>query len=161
MLGDRGGEALLRTLYAQLLDRAAPRFGAALTELAHPERLPAVVHCASGKDRTGLFVALLLCVLGVDRDTVLDDYAMPRTSAVHLERVDALHAILVDQGIEADAAEGMLGTPRWAMADALVDLDRRHGSVESYLVSAAGLDPEAIDALRDLLIEDDRAPRGS
>jgi len=159
--GIEGGEALLRTLYVRLLDRAAPRFGVALTELAHPGRLPVVVHCASGKDRTGLFVALLLSVLGVDRETVLDDYATPRTSAVHLERVDALRSVLVSQGIEADAAEGMLGTPRWAMADALADLDRRHGSVESYLVRAAGVGPETIDSLRNLLVEQDRASRGS
>ncbi|MHC3426568.1 MULTISPECIES: tyrosine-protein phosphatase [unclassified Streptomyces] len=43
--------------------------------LAHAEG-PAVLHCASGKDRTGIVAALVLTLLGVDRDTVAADFAL-------------------------------------------------------------------------------------
>jgi protein-tyrosine phosphatase len=36
--------------------------------------LPAVEHCTAGKDRTGVFSAILLTALGVPRDTVVRDY---------------------------------------------------------------------------------------
>ena len=39
-------------------------------------RTPAVVHCHSGRDRTGIVVALLLELLGVDRAVIGDDYAV-------------------------------------------------------------------------------------
>lgn len=35
---------------------------------------PAVVHCTAGKDRTGLFTAVLLTILGVPHDRVMEDY---------------------------------------------------------------------------------------
>ncbi|PVZ10855.1 tyrosine phosphatase family protein [Actinomycetospora cinnamomea] len=46
--------------------------------------LPTVVHCAAGKDRTGLVVALLLALAGVERDAIGADY-LP--SGPHMEAV--------------------------------------------------------------------------
>lgn len=45
-----------------------------------------IVHCAAGKDRTGIFCALVLWELGVDHDTVVDDYLMTNT-AVDFDRI--------------------------------------------------------------------------
>src|SRR6267378_3369129 len=38
--------------------------------------LPAVEHCTAGKDRTGVFSAILLTALGVPRDVVIQDYLL-------------------------------------------------------------------------------------
>ena len=35
-----------------------------------------MVHCTAGKDRTGVFVGVLLTLLGVERDVVADEYAL-------------------------------------------------------------------------------------
>ena len=47
----------------------------ALRVFAQQENLPCIIHCIHGKDRTGLIVALLLLLLGVDEPTVVLDYA--------------------------------------------------------------------------------------
>jgi protein-tyrosine phosphatase len=47
----------------------------ALRVFAHAENLPIIMHCIHGKDRTGLIIALLLLLLGVDEPTVVLDYA--------------------------------------------------------------------------------------
>ena len=36
---------------------------------------PSIVHCAAGKDRTGVVIAIALHVIGVPRDTIVADYA--------------------------------------------------------------------------------------
>lgn len=38
--------------------------------------VPVLVHCAHGKDRTGVVVALILGCLGVEDDTIAQDYAL-------------------------------------------------------------------------------------
>jgi protein-tyrosine phosphatase len=38
------------------------------------ERLPVLFHCTSGKDRTGVVVACLLTVLGIDRELIVQEY---------------------------------------------------------------------------------------
>ncbi len=37
---------------------------------------PMLMHCTAGKDRTGVGAALILLALGVDRDTVIQDYLL-------------------------------------------------------------------------------------
>ena len=51
-------------------------YGRLLRQLAHPAAHGALLHCTAGKDRTGVGIALTLLALGVDRDTVLEDYLL-------------------------------------------------------------------------------------
>jgi protein-tyrosine phosphatase len=105
-----------------------------------------VIHCLAGKDRTGMAVALLLTALGVDRGTVLDDYEL--SSGYHAARTPEVVEAFARLGIARAAAEGLMSTPRWAMADALRELDQAYGGVERYLLGPAGLTPPALHALR-------------
>lgn len=59
----------------------------ALRVIAHSEGA-AVVHCAAGKDRTGVITALALDMVGVERAAIVDDYARTR------ERMDQILARL-------------------------------------------------------------------
>ncbi len=56
--------------------QSKPYIRHAFTILADEGNLPAVVHCTHGKDRTGLLVALLLLMLGVDEAAVVQDYVL-------------------------------------------------------------------------------------
>ncbi|HEY9414526.1 MAG TPA: tyrosine-protein phosphatase [Pseudonocardia sp.] len=49
---------------------------AAVRLLTEVDAGPALVHCAAGKDRTGVFCALVSDAVGVSRDAVIEDYAM-------------------------------------------------------------------------------------
>lgn len=145
----RDAEEWLAADYAGMLDRAAAAFGILFTRLAGDGLLPAVLHCLGGKDRTGLSVALLLTLLGVDRDTVLDDYEL--TSEYQRPRLPEVVERFVASGMTRDAAEGVLGTPRWAMAQALSELDDAYGGIEPYLLGPCGVAQETITALRGCL----------
>jgi protein-tyrosine phosphatase len=61
--------------YVELLDLGASAFATAFDRIVSPGGAPALVHCAIGKDRTGVLVALLLDAAGVDRDEIVADYA--------------------------------------------------------------------------------------
>lgn len=142
---------LLRA-YRAMIDHDGPTFGRLLAGLAAPDRLPALIHCTAGKDRTGLGAALLLSVLGVDEETVLDDYEL---SAVHYtdSRIERMRHRLADKGIEEQHYFKVFGTQRHAMSAALTELNARYGSVERYLIDRADLSPATLDALRHNLIE--------
>lgn len=61
--------------YVELLDLGADAFIEAFRRIVEPGGTPVLVHCAIGKDRTGVLVALLLDAAGVDRDEIVADYA--------------------------------------------------------------------------------------
>jgi protein tyrosine/serine phosphatase len=69
-------EGDLSHFYLTYLDQAGPAVVEALRIIAEQDAGPVVVHCAAGKDRTGVIVALALAVAGVRREDIVDDYAM-------------------------------------------------------------------------------------
>ena len=134
MRGRVDGEQWLFDDYRVMLADGGPVFGGVLSGLAEADGAPAVIHCAGGKDRSGLTVALLLSWLGVDRETILDDYQLTMRY-VPIESVSAFVDEMVELGIGRPAAEALLGTPRWVMAETLDLLDNEHGGIESSLRS--------------------------
>jgi protein-tyrosine phosphatase len=143
-------ERLLRDVYVGMLANSGPQFGQVLTGLADTGLLPTVFHCAGGKDRTGMMAALLLSALRVSRDAVLDDYELTarwRTVADEPE----LFRLLIAAGVPEEAATSLLGTPRWAMVEALAVLDEDYGGIDAYLRGPAGMNEESVAALRTTL----------
>lgn len=140
-------EQWLLASYLEMLASAATFFGDLFSRLADPGRLPAVIHCLGGKDRTGLAVALLLTALGVEREVVLDDYQLTNDycGSAHLPEVVEL---FIGSGIAQEAAEGLLSAPRWAMAKALAELDEEYAGIESYLRGPCGVRPATLHALK-------------
>lgn len=47
---------------------------------------PVIIHCAAGKDRTGIAVALVLTALGVARDDILQDFLASNAASETLRR---------------------------------------------------------------------------
>jgi len=147
----RDGERWLLADYRGMLASAAATFGELFSRLAEPGRLPAVIHCLGGKDRTGLTVALLLTALGVPRQMVLDDYQLTNDYRGVAHSPDVV-ALFVESGIARPAAEGLLGAPRWVLAQALGELDDTYAGIEGYLFGPGGMRPTTLAALRTALL---------
>ena len=62
-----------RRLYADMLENNGDQVCQFLN-LALGDPSPLLVHCAAGKDRTGVFISVLYLVLGVPRDDVVKSY---------------------------------------------------------------------------------------
>jgi protein-tyrosine phosphatase len=145
------GEQLLHERYVGLIEHAAVQIGELYVALSEDDALPAVFHCHAGKDRTGVVAALLLDALGVERETILDDYELTARYRLRTHQESSYHR-LVESGMSPEAAAAVLTTPRWAMQQALEDLDRRYGGVAEYLQGPAGMDPNNLRALRRRLV---------
>lgn len=145
------GVAFMRRMYLRLLEHAAAEIGQVLAVVAAAGGRPVVFHCSAGKDRTGLVAALLLEVVGVDRDTVLDDFTLTERYLGSADDSDGVR-MMIEHGMAPEAAAGAFGAPRSTMADVLDELDTRYGGAERYLSERAGLGPATCAALRDHLL---------
>lgn len=130
-----------REVYLEFLERFRPSFARAIVAVADAPEGGVLVHCHSGKDRTGLVVALLLRLAGVAREEIADDYAL---SERRLASVAA--GWIAEAPDEAERARRLRisETPREAMLEVLEELERRYGSAREYLV-AGGASEEALD----------------
>lgn len=135
--------------YCWMVQRHAPRIAAIVRGIADAPPGGVLVHCAAGKDRTGIVAALVLSVAGVDREAIADDYAL---SAWWVERM--LEDWLAAQPNPADherLRRMNQARPEIILA-MLADLDRRHGGVSGYL-AGIGVEEEAQERLRRRLLE--------
>jgi len=130
-------------------DRAgADRAGAdrAGTDRAGTDRRgSALVHCAAGKDRTGVVVALALSAVGVPRDAIVADYV---ATGERLEAV--LDRLRASPTYEADLDDKPVDVHRpraQTMQRFLGLLDERFGGPVGWL-AAAGFGAEDVDRLR-------------
>ncbi|MFD5435316.1 tyrosine-protein phosphatase [Kitasatospora sp. NPDC091257] len=63
-------------LYPFMASTAGPSLAAVVRRLAAPDALAAVVHCAVGKDRTGLTIAVLQSLLGASEAEITADFLL-------------------------------------------------------------------------------------
>jgi protein-tyrosine phosphatase len=122
-------------------------------DLADPSTGPALVHCTTGKDRTGWAAAALLLWLGVPDDRVWDDY-LASTAALAPAFAPALDAFRARGGDPA-ILEPLIGVRPEYLEAALAEVRSAHGSIEGYVADGLGLDAATRARLREALVERD------
>jgi protein-tyrosine phosphatase len=116
-----------RVLYTEALRRNRRLFATAVEVIANARPGGVLIHCAAGKDRTGLLAALLLRLAGVPISTVADDY---EHSERRLGTADSAPAGVIDKVIET--------------------VETEHGSVEAFFLDA-GATPVDVERVRQRL----------
>ncbi|HLU75456.1 MAG TPA: tyrosine-protein phosphatase [Nonomuraea sp.] len=145
---DQGVARFLADRYLETAEDGVENLRVALETICRADSAPVVVHCAAGKDRTGLLSALVLYLLGVSEDDIVADYALTGLAT------DRFIADWQARHPGAEAWTGFGQAPAEAMRLFLADLRARHGSVESYVTEKITLSPEAVAALRAHLLTD-------
>jgi hypothetical protein len=118
--------------------------------VAQSSNLPLVFHCTAGKDRTGVLAALVLDILGVERDVIVADYLITadrlelimgrvRSDPIYSARMTKLPASRFT--VEATTMEGFLD-----------GLYAGFGGARSWAIGA-GVLPEDMDQMRADLLE--------
>ena len=139
--------------YRLILEMNKARVAAIINAVAAKIEDGAVlVHCAGGKDRTGIIIALLLSLAGVPRDTIVEDYALSETF-LEPPHTAWLEKQSQTKGHPIERPLWMLSRPE-TMQATLDYLDREYGGVEPYLQSA-GVTSTTITQIRNHLIAPD------
>jgi protein-tyrosine phosphatase len=148
-------EDILRSLvtapdaYMSMLRNGAGAYAAALRHVAVSED-PVVFFCAAGKDRTGVFAAMVLGLLGVSDDDVVADYVL--TGEV-IERIHALRAPLTDEQRERsyELGEDLSNAYPESMTATLARVHAEWGDWSGY-ASSIGVEATVVDELRARLL---------
>lgn len=103
--------------------------------LMDEKNIPLLFHCTAGKDRTGFGAALFLSSLGVDRETIMQDYLLSA------EYVSEKYASIVER--HPHFAPALTVKPEY-LQGAFDVIDQEFGGMENYLINHLGVDLEVM-----------------
>jgi protein-tyrosine phosphatase len=146
-----GDDTRLADDYKGMLDRFRVPVAAVMAAVANAPEGGVLIHCAAGKDRTGLIAALLLGLVGVAPEMIAADYAL--TAECLRPRNEAWLENGPGDRDERAALLARFAPTGEVMLEVLDDLSERYGGVEPYLLEA-GVTAADIARLRARLLVD-------
>ena len=151
ILGDGKAAARMSDSYRKMIVERTSEHSRILHSMAE-ESVPALMHCAAGKDRAGLSIAITLLALGVEREAIEADYV--KSNEPH-RRYKVQRSSTAPDGLAPEVME--LLAP---LFDARVEylraafetMEETYGSVETYLTEGLKLSAETRELLRARLL---------
>ena len=152
VLGDGKAAGRMIGSYRKIIRERTDEHTRVLSALAE-DSVPVLMHCAAGKDRAGLSIAVTLLALGVEREAIVADYlesnAKHRRYRIRRSRSSAA-------GYSPDVME-LLNPLFEARAEyleaAFATVEETWGGVDAYLEQGLGVTPEMRARLRERLLD--------
>lgn len=124
--------------------------------LLQREGKPTLFHCAAGKDRTGFIASVVLQALGVDREDILEDYAITNQFSERFKEQmssqrDA-HADMLGK-LDPEVIQALMMAKPDYLAASFEEIDARYGDFEGYWITGLELSREELTRLRSLYLE--------
>jgi protein-tyrosine phosphatase len=153
LLGDGKIDVLYIDHYREFvsLESAQKSYSELFRSLADSQKLPAVFHCTTGKDRTGWAAAALLTLLGVPRETVMADFMRSNENTLprHQAAIDGFVAGGGDRAIPV----AMFGVKSEHLEASFDELQKRYGTIENYFAEGLSIDAAGQKTLRQLYLD--------
>jgi protein-tyrosine phosphatase len=132
------------TVLTPFKDRYTPLFDSLL---ANRSLSPILFHCTAGKDRTGIAAALILYALGVDEETIFNDYEATNYYRRN-ENAKAIAQMTKYYGLDEKTAAGMMSAKKEYIQSTFTTIKSQYGTIDSYLEKVMGLNDKKIKQLR-------------
>ncbi|MEV1044126.1 tyrosine-protein phosphatase [Streptomyces sp. NPDC049916] len=148
----QGAERMIRMYRSTIEDRTAEhsRILHALAE----DSVPALMHCAAGKDRAGLSIAVTLLAVGVEREAIEADYL--KSDDPH-RRYKVRRSDMSETGMSPEVMElldPLFGAEPAYLAAAFATIEERWGTTDAYLEEGLKVSPATRERLRRRLLDE-------
>lgn len=137
--------------YRMIAREGPPSYQQLMDVVLDESNWPIVIHCNAGKDRAGIAVALIMEALGVDRETIMDEYLLTN----ELSRTKEKAALLakesrkfrrIGRGPSASAWFPIVGVQPEMLEAFYASVEEQYGSVDAFLADL-GVDKAARNEL--------------
>lgn len=112
-------------------------------------------HCTGGKDRTGIASAMLLCLLGADEETIMQDYLLSNT--FYQPQIDKLQKQVLEETGRTDLlpiTTAIVGVSPEAMQTVLEKSAQESGSFADWITQHLSLSEDDLNALKQRFLTD-------
>lgn len=140
---------MVEQMNRDLIDKYTKEYRQIFEILLDKNSYPVVIHCSSGKGRTGIVSALILAALGVNEDIIMEDY---RLSNDYFNIPSASKYAYQLPTRSQEAITTLFSAREDFLNAAKTEAERKYGDVETYLRKGIGLSKEEIKRLQSILL---------
>jgi protein-tyrosine phosphatase len=153
LLGDGKVEEMFKVAYRQCISLSSAQiaFSELFLSLGEKNKLPALFHCATGKDRTGWVAASFLTLMGVPEDVVMEDFL--RSNDYILPLYETVIQEFVDAGGNPSITIALFGVKEEYLNAAFDEMNTKYGSIENYFTEALNISVDQQNTLRNLYLK--------
>jgi protein-tyrosine phosphatase len=146
-------EDISNDIYLDILDASVPVFRQVMEILSDEVRVPILIHCHVGKDRTGIIVALLLMALGVEKEVIVSDFMKSNQALYKSFRKYFLTRAILTLGIYPYRRLMFAVSVKQRNIESVIDsVTNKYGGIEGYL-AASGFPEDKLQKVRKRLLE--------
>jgi protein tyrosine/serine phosphatase len=138
--------------YIIILEHAKKNIAGVMRVFAKTNHMPALVHCAHGKDRTGVVIMLLLMVCGVPHEAIVQDYVQSEVELRKYRESLGLPDTSGATGAVIPLTDVIIASTQETLRAVLAYMDSTYITVDNYLMSC-GLTTQEIEAIRNNLLK--------
>lgn len=140
---------IVERMNRELITKYAAQYRKLFDLLLNEDNYPVVIHCSSGKGRTGIVSALILACLDVNEDKIMEDYRLSN-DYFNIPRATRYAYNLPVRSQEAittlfSAREDFLNAAK-------EEAERQYGDIKTYLREGIGLSKQEMKHLRNILL---------
>ena len=140
---------------APFVDRHVDLYGRYFKALGQTEG-PVLIHCAAGKDRTGILAALTHHLAGVHEDDILADFLLTNDLERFRRRAPTMAAhveAMTGRRLPEETLHVAMGVEAHYLETAFKAIHERHGTLDAYLEQALGVDAALRAAIKDRILD--------
>ncbi|MBU8968219.1 tyrosine-protein phosphatase [Bacillus altitudinis] len=144
---------IMKDVYQSMLYERKKEIQQLFTLLSDEKNYPLMLHCTSGKDRTGFLSALIQLAAGVPVHTVLSEYMRSNEGVKMLvKRQERFVRMMSLYRVSKEQIQPLLGVQQDYLEDVLNEMMDTYGNAERYLVEACAVPQAQLLKVKNILL---------
>ncbi|WOI43155.1 tyrosine-protein phosphatase [Bacillus altitudinis] len=144
---------IMKDVYQSMLYERKKEIQQLFTLLSDEKNYPLMLHCTSGKDRTGFLSALIQLAAGVPVHTVLSEYMRSNEGVKMLvKRQERFVRMMSLYRVSKEQIQPLLGVQQDYLEDVLNEMMDTYGSAERYLLEACDVPKAQLLKMKNILL---------
>ncbi|WP_326849135.1 tyrosine-protein phosphatase [Bacillus altitudinis] len=144
---------IMKEVYQSMLYERKKEIQQLFTLLSDEKNYPLMLHCTSGKDRTGFLSALIQLAAGVPVHTVLSEYMRSNEGVKMLvKRQERFVRMMSLYRVSKEQIQPLLGVQQDYLEDVLNEMMDTYGNAERYLVEACDVPKAQLLKVKNILL---------
>lgn len=140
---------IVERMNRELIKKYTPQYRQVFDLLLDADNYPIVIHCSSGKGRTGILSALILAALRVNEEYIMEDYCL---SNEYFNIPRATHYAYRLPARSQEAITTLFSAREDFLNAAKDEAEHLYGDIDTYLRKGIGLSRQELKQLRNILL---------